>query len=133
MRIIYLGGKVVQTYIRQAKKDDFRCNEHQGGTLIYTKFSEIPLSVRKFSEKVAKLLGNQQGLFALDFIISNTNTIYFVEGNSGPGIDWNLSLAENEKKAKILIRGIVRELAKRVNSEATRMNFMRNQYDQLPI
>src|SRR5258708_2065768 len=35
IRLIYQGNKLVQTYIRMAKKTDFRCNVHQGGISTY--------------------------------------------------------------------------------------------------
>lgn len=116
IRIIYLKGKIIQSYIRRAKKNDFRCNEHLGGELIYIKNKEIPLNVLGFSTKIVKQLENKRDLFALDFIISNQGNVYLMEGNSGPGIDWNPSILENERQSKKLIREIVNELAYRKNS-----------------
>jgi glutathione synthase/RimK-type ligase-like ATP-grasp enzyme len=107
IRLIYLGGKTVQTYIRMAKPGDYRCNEHQGGRLKYLALSSIPAAVLKMSEKVAQALGHPESLYALDFIISNNGNVYLLEGNTGPGLDWNLKLKENEREAKKLIRLVV--------------------------
>lgn len=116
IRLIYMGGKIIQTYIRMAKQDDFRCNEHQGGTLKYLPKKEIPQNVITYSNKIAKVLNNNSSLFTLDFLIGNSGNIYLLEGNTSPGLDWNLSLKENEIEAQKLIRLIVKELVKRVGS-----------------
>lgn len=113
IRLIYLKGKLVQTYIRTAKEKDFRCNEHQGGALEYISKSELPAKVCRFSRKIVDFLDEENELYALDFVISDRGNVYLMEGNNGPGIDWNLSLKKNERKAKKLIRLIVLELAQR--------------------
>ncbi len=123
IRLIYLGGKIIQTYIRMAKAGDFRCNEHQGGSLKYISKNEVPMGVVIKSNKIAKILSKacsrrlelnkECSLFTLDFIISNNGNIYLLEGNTGPGLDWNLSIRENEIEAQKLIRIIVKELVNR--------------------
>ena len=112
IRLIYLGGKIIQTYIRMAKAGDFRCNEHQGGILKYIPKSQVPSNVLLTSDKIAKVLNKKSSLYALDFIISNKGNIYLLEGNTGPGLDWNLSNKENKIEAQKLIRTIVKELTK---------------------
>lgn len=114
IRLIYLGGKIIQTYIRMPKKGDFRCNEHQGGTLKYISKSELPQEVVNISNKISNTLNKKCSLFALDFIISNNGNIYLLEGNTGPGLDWNLSIRENEREAQKLIRIIIKELVRLV-------------------
>ena len=113
IRLIYLKGSLVQTYIRTAKEKDFRCNEHQGGALEYISKSELPAKVCRFSKKIVDFLDEENELYALDFVISDRGNVYLMEGNNGPGIDWNLSLKKNERKAKKLIRLIVLELSQR--------------------
>ena len=39
-----------------------------------------------------------------------------IEGNSGPGIDWDVTKMVNEKKSKQLITYIVEEFATRIKS-----------------
>jgi len=114
IRMIYLGQRVVQVYIRRAKRGDFRCNEHQGGELHYITLKEVPLKVRMFAKRIAQDLNVDSELYALDFVISNNGHVFLMEGNTRPGIDWNLSLKKNERMAKKLIRVIVGEIAKRV-------------------
>ena len=114
IRLIYLGVKIIQTYIRMAKPGDFRCNEHQGGLLKYISKSEVPQEVVSTSRKIANVLNKKCSLYTLDFIISNSGNIYLLEGNTGPGLDWNLLIRENEIEGKKLIRMIVKELDGRV-------------------
>ncbi len=113
IRLIYMNNKLIQTYIRMAKPRDFRCNEHQGGTLIYTGTKDIPKNVLNYSSDVLKTLEQKSSLFALDFIVSNNGNVFLVEGNISPGIDWDLSKDKNTKKGKELIRFIVNEIANR--------------------
>jgi len=115
IRLIYQNGKIIQTYIRMAQKNDFRCNEHQGGTLTYITLQDVPKKVLRVSKKIASILNQNNSLFSLDFVISDVGNVFFLEGNVNPGIDWNLDLKKNEQMSKKLIRSIVRELASRVN------------------
>lgn len=114
IRLIYQGRKIVQTYIRTAKPGDFRCNEHQGGVLTYVPLRHIPFKVIRLANRIADLVTQDHSLFALDFIITNNGNVYLLEGNTGPGLDWNLSSKKNELMAKKLIRIIVKNLARRV-------------------
>jgi len=114
IRLIYLGGKIIQTYIRMPKKGEFRCNEHQGGKLKYISKNELPSDLIERANKIVKTLDKKSTLYALDFLISNHGNIFFLEGNTGPGLDWNLCIKENRIEAQKLIRIIVKELAKLV-------------------
>ena len=116
VRLIYLGKKIVQTYIRTAKKGDFRCNEHAGGLLTYISKGEVPLEITAVSKSIAKTLNKKSSLFALDFITSNDGNVYLLEANTGPGLDWNLSIKKNEIEAKKLIRIVIKEISKRASS-----------------
>lgn len=112
-RLIYLNGKIVQTYTRVAKEGEFRCNEHQGGLVTYNSVGEISPSLTQFSNSIAKILRNNNSLFTLDFLTSNNGNTYLLEGNTGPGLDWNVGIKKNEFEAKKLIRIVVGELAAR--------------------
>ncbi len=113
IRIIYSQGEIVQRYIRTAKKDDFRCNEHQGGTVSYIDSRGIPEMVNDKSAEIIKLIKGEQALFALDFIISNNGNVYFLEGNINPGIYWGINSTEDKINTKKLIVTIVAELKRR--------------------
>ena len=114
IRFIYLGGKIIQSYVRMAKAYEFRCNEHQGGEVKYLSLNDLPLEVVSLSDKIAKILKKNNSLFTLDFIISNYGNVYFLEGNTGPGLDWNQSIKKNEIEGKKFIRLIVKELVRLV-------------------
>jgi len=114
LRLILLNHKIVQTYIRIAKKGKFECNEHQGGNLVYMPIKIIPKDVltmtRKIIKKLDAKLNLKHSLYALDFMRSNNGNLYFIEGNTNPGIDWNHRKKINEIKSKELINLIVNEL-----------------------
>lgn len=116
IRLIFLRNKIVQTYIRIAKKGDYRCNEHKGGLLKYISKQQIPSKVLNVSKSITNLLNEKNSLFSLDFIISNTGAVYLLEANAGPGLDWNLSMKKNEIEAKKLINIIIKEITKRANA-----------------
>ena len=110
IRLVYLAGKIVQTYVRVAKAGDFRCNEHQGGLLKYITKAEVPAGVVSRAGKLIKFLKKTTSLFSLDFMVSDNGNIYLIEGNTGPGLDWNKKIKENELAAQKLIRLVVKEL-----------------------
>lgn len=116
IRLIYLRGKIIQTYTRIAKKGAFLCNEHKGGTLNYIRQYEIPQVVRAQAEHIMRMLKNNLSLFALDFVVSNDGHSYFLEGNTGPGLDWNPLIQKNIDKSKEFMRLIASELARRATS-----------------
>ena len=117
IRLIYLNNKIVQSYIRVAKPGEFRCNEHKGGLLTYLPLNEIPSGLIVKSNQIAKILNKGLSLFALDFLISNTGHSYFLEGNTGPGLDWDTSRQKNEIEAKKLISLIAQNLNARVGKK----------------
>lgn len=112
IRLVYLGGKIVQTYIRVAKDGDFRCNEHRGGLLKYIAKTDVPAAVTSQAASLVKILNPTGSLFALDFMVSSNGNIYLIEGNTGPGLDWNVSIRKNELAAQKLIRLVVKELGR---------------------
>lgn len=113
IRLIYLGNKIIDSYIRTARPDDFRCNQHQGGTLTYLTQKEIPKKVLTKSNLIAKTIDMKNSLYSLDFIVSNSGNPYLLEGNSAPGLDWNTNIKRENINAKKFIRTIIKDLASR--------------------
>jgi hypothetical protein len=70
IRLIYQHNQVIQSYLRIAKKDEFLCNEHQGGELIYVPESSIPSSILKIGNKLTRKINKPHELYALDFVLS---------------------------------------------------------------
>ena len=114
LRLMLINHKIVQAYIRIAKKGDFKCNIHQGGNLIYIPIKTIPKDVRTMTGKIIKKLDAisnlKHSLYALDFMQSNDGNLYFIEGNSNPGIIWAYDNKKDEIKTKQLANLIINEL-----------------------
>ncbi len=126
IRLLVQNGKLFQTYIRVASLGDFRCNEHQGGTLIYTKLDQIPKAVMQLFEKVILKLPIKNSFFALDFALANSGHAYLLEGNSSPGLDWDVTSKKNELMTKQIIRRIVDELSLRQTGLMSRTSSVYN-------
>ncbi len=116
IRLIYHHGNLLQCYIRQAKAQDFRCNQHQGGELVYVQAKDIPAVVHRISHRIMRLLNKTSSLFALDFLISNSSHPYFLEGNVGPGISWDNTNLPDVKNVQKMIHSIVAEFADRIST-----------------
>lgn len=110
IRLIYLGKKVEQTYMRVAAKNDYLCNNGSGG--IPLALHEVPEKVKSFAACIVDKLPKQNALFALDFIVSNSGNVYLLEGNNTPGIDWHPESAVNVAMNKKMIRIIVKEIGR---------------------
>lgn len=120
IRLIFHHNKILQSYLRLAKEDDFRCNEHQGGQLIYVTKRGIPDAIQTIAQKIVKKINKPDSLYALDFIVSNSGHVYFLEGNFGPGLDWDIRKKVNEKMSKQLIASIVDEFSLRIKRESNK-------------
>lgn len=116
IRLIFHHNHLFQAYLRLAKPNDFRCNQHQGGKLIYVTKKELPLRIIQVAQKIRQKINKPHALYALDFVISNSGRTYFLEGNIGPGITWDTHDLVDTKKAQQLIRSIVQSIATRVNA-----------------
>lgn len=116
IRLIYMNGQIVSCYLRMAKSGDFRCNQHQGGSVQYLTVDKIPNDIVSKANQIANILGKKSILYTLDFIISNNGNPYFLEGNTGPGLNWDQSDQVDKVEAKKLISLIVKELSYRVES-----------------
>lgn len=129
IRLIFMGRDVVQTYVRIATSNEFRCNDHQGGSLHHLEIAKIPKQVLRIAHKVEKQLPPHDSLFALDFVVSNSGRPYFLEGNTGPGLDWKPEDKQEEMKSKQLIRMIVKKLADEHNQ--VRVEYERERKSQV--
>lgn len=109
LRVI-IGNKIIlQSYIRVAKKGDFRANVSQGGSIHYIPLHKIPKQVLRMITKIQKSAHLKNALYTLDFMRSKQGNLYLVEGNASPGLTW--SGVEDERRAKQLMRIIVKQLA----------------------
>jgi len=116
IRLVFHNNDLLQCYLRTAEDGDFRCNAHQGGEVQYIKKGEIPPKVVAAAEHILQQLNQPKALISLDFAMSNAGTVYLVEGNSGPGLNWDENMKLDEKKVKQMIRSIVQELKARTKA-----------------
>lgn len=114
VRIIFIGSKIIQCYLRTAAENDFRCNQHQGGSVEYINSLDIPVKIKKMADEIIGVLKDEDSLFALDFILSNQGNVYLMEGNSHPGVIWSMLDENDEKNTKELIHEIVGEFQRRI-------------------
>ncbi len=114
IRLIFNRNVLIQCYLRLAKPDEFRCNEHKGGELIYVDKADIPEKILLLANKMVKQIDKPRSLYALDFVVGNSGRPYCIEGNTGPGLDWDIKKKVNEKMSKQLIQNIVDEFGLRI-------------------
>lgn len=134
VRVIYLGTRIIQAYVRTAAKDDFRCNMHQGGNVEYIPKKDIPARILRLAEGILQQIDDENSLVALDFIVSNNGNPYLMEGNSGPGLNWSLTMKEDEKNTKKLIREIVKVIGGRIRETKINEISVKNSFvDLLPV
>lgn len=114
IRLIYLNGLIISCYLRIAKSGDYRCNQHQGGSMQYISVDQIPKAILVKAKQIMQTLDKRSSLFTLDFIISNSGRPYFLEGNTGPGLNWDPDDQTDKLESKKLISLIVKELSDRV-------------------
>ncbi len=114
IRLIFNSTKIIQTYLRVAKEGEFRCNGHYGSTTVYLTERDLPVAVRALAKHVVQELPKNDSIYALDFLLSNHGHPYLLEGNTGPGINWDANDPYDIRVTKGFIRKIVAELSRRV-------------------
>lgn len=102
LRLWMINDQILNRSIRIAKKGEFRANVHQGGEEIFIEASEVPQEVYDMAGKIRERLNIQSSFYALDFIRSNNGTVYFIEGNSSPGIDWTTDPVHEARQKKTI-------------------------------
>lgn len=108
LRVIICNNAIVQSYIRIAQPGEFRANAQQGGKVVYLTKAMIPAEMRTMVSAILEKIEDKQAIYALDFIKSAAGNLYFIEGNTGPGINWFNPI--DERRAKQLIRLMVKNI-----------------------
>lgn len=124
IRLIFHNEKIVQTYLRIAETTLGLCNGHQGGNIIYQPIRSIPKKVRIAAERVIVLLPKHDSLYALDFVVSNEGSVYLLEGNTGPGLNWDRANLADVAGAKKLMRIIAKIMASKVEQTRQKKNIL---------
>lgn len=114
IRLIFMKDKLIQVYLRIAAPNQFLCNGHRGARLVYIPNSRVPTKVRLAAENTIAMLPSHQSLYSLDFVVSDKGNPYLLEGNTGPGLNWDINDRDDIAGAKKIMRAIVAELLERV-------------------
>ncbi|HVZ12467.1 MAG TPA: sugar-transfer associated ATP-grasp domain-containing protein [Patescibacteria group bacterium] len=122
IRVIYIDNQPIQSFVRVAKRGDFRSNTHQGGLLFALPVKKVPEDINLFAEKILKRLGFTDALFSLDFMKGKNGKIYLIEGNSSPGITWIKENKDEKTAALELIDQIVANIEKRLKNNGNAKN-----------
>lgn len=113
LRVIVLNGTIIQSYIRSAKKKEFRANASYGGSVSYIPIEKIPQDVLDMTRAIHQTLKSKHSFYALDFMKSDSGNLYFIEGNITPGLNWFNKT--DELYAKKLIRELIEEMKKMID------------------
>jgi len=117
IRVQVIGDEIYNVYLRLAGEHTFKSNIHFGGKRINISLPELPQCVKDMAVAIIKELGGAAQLYSLDFMVSNSNRAYLVEGNYNPGLYWVEGDSNDEKEQKKLIERIVLELKKMTNQD----------------
>lgn len=112
LRVIICNNTIVQSYLRIAKAGEFRANAQQGGEVVYLELDQIPPEVLTMIADIQQDIPSKTALYTLDFAKTSSGHIYFIEGNTMPGLNW--FDPEDEQRAKQLIQLIVKNLQERI-------------------
>lgn len=127
IRMIFMKEKLIQVYLRVAEPKAFLCNGHQGGEIIYIPNSSLSTKLKQTALNTLALLPSHNSLYSLDFVISDHGNSYLLEGNTGPGLNWDENDIHDIRGAKKVMRVIVEELKQRViKNELTKLAILKN-------
>ncbi len=87
LRVTVIDGKIIDSYIRIAKRGCLLSNVYQGGKMRFIRNKEIPRHVRdrvKLIDSKFRKFGHR--IYSADFIIDPENRPWLIEINTAPGI-----------------------------------------------
>lgn len=128
IRLIFMKEKLIQVYLRVAGPESFLCNSHQGGEIIYIPISRLSTKIREAALNTIELLPPHNSLYSLDFVVSDNGNPYLLEGNTGPGLNWDENNIHDIKGAKKVMRVIVKELSARVVKNKLNSKYLPSPY-----
>lgn len=129
IRLIYMKEKLVQVYLRTAAPQEFLCNGHQGGVVTYVPTRQLSNKIKKAALRTIELLPPHNSLYSLDFVVSDRGNPYLLEGNTGPGLNWDKNDIHDIRGAKKVIRVIVEELLDRVVKNKSSKKYLPSSYN----
>lgn len=87
LRLVFVGDKLVYSYIREPKEGSYLANLAQGGKLIIVPTQDLPKSLDPIIENINFAFSSfQNRIMAVDFMFDENKKPWIVELNSMPGL-----------------------------------------------
>lgn len=122
LRVILFNGEIIQSYIRIAKKGEYRANTSLGGDINYLQPHEIPKDILEMVTRLNGQLPTNSGVYTFDFIKSANGRLFFIEGNSSPGLHWTTSA--DEIFCKQMMDMIIESMGEKIGLDKQRVALM---------
>jgi D-alanine-D-alanine ligase-like ATP-grasp enzyme len=85
--LVFVGDKLIYSYIREPKDGSYLANLAQGGKLIIVPKNDLPKSLAPILERVGEAFNSfANRIFAVDFMFDENQKPWIVELNSMPGL-----------------------------------------------
>lgn len=98
LRLVFVGNKLVQSYIRTAPKGKLKANIAQGGTRIFVPLKKVPKKVKEIAKTFQYAFGDfPNTIYSVDFMYDKGKKPYVVEINNTPTLE---STPGHEKEVK---------------------------------
>lgn len=114
VRVVVFRGQPIDSYIRIAKKGEFRANASQGGAVAHISLAEIPQEAMNVVRSISVELTEDAVFYALDFLRSNAGELYLIEGNDSPGLIW--FNRTDEVRTKQVIDMLVKDMKQKITT-----------------
>lgn len=87
LRLVFVGDKLIYSYIREPKEGSFLANLAQGGKLIIVPTENLPKTLDPIISRVNEMFNSfPNRIFAIDFMFDENKKPWIVELNSMPGL-----------------------------------------------
>lgn len=104
LRNVIIDGKLIDSFIRIAKKGSLLSNINRGGKIRFIKKSEIPEDVwKKICVVESKFRRFKHRIYSIDFILDPKNNAWMIETNAAPGIYYPMAYPDSSKERKFYI------------------------------
>jgi glutathione synthase/RimK-type ligase-like ATP-grasp enzyme len=86
LRLVFLGNKLMFSYVRQPARGSLLANLAQGGKMFLVSTRKLPRSLMKVVKQMLQVIEHfDAGYYTLDFFFDKNQKPYFIEMNTKPG------------------------------------------------